>query len=69
MSVIYLLLAVSLCMGLIFLFVFLFALKDEQYEDDVTPAIRILFDNKTKTKNTTNKPANISPTNLQNTHS
>jgi cbb3-type cytochrome oxidase maturation protein len=51
MSVIYLLLAVSLCMGLIFLFVFLFALKDEQYEDDVTPAIRILFDNKTKTKN------------------
>lgn len=49
MSVIYVLLSVSLLMATIFLMVFIYHLKNGQFEDDHTPSIRILFDDK-KTK-------------------
>lgn len=47
MSVIFLLLGASLIVALFFLFSFIWSVKDGQYEDDFSPAHRILFDDKT----------------------
>lgn len=44
MSVIYLLIVVSILVAFCFLAAFLWAVKDGQYEDDVSPAVRMLFD-------------------------
>lgn len=44
MSVIYLLIVVSIVVALCFLGAFLWAVKDGQYEDDISPAVRMLFD-------------------------
>lgn len=48
MTVIFILIGISLILGLGFLLSFLWAVKSGQYEDDYTPSIRILFDNKPK---------------------
>ena len=45
MSVIFVLIAVSITVAAGFLVAFLWSVKSGQYEDDYTPAIRILFDN------------------------
>lgn len=44
MSIIYALLIISLSMASIFLGIFLWNLRNGQFDDDHTPAIRILFD-------------------------
>ncbi len=44
MSVIFILLAVSLGLGVTFLIAFLWATKSGQFDDTVTPAMRILSD-------------------------
>lgn len=44
MGIIYLMLIVSLVIALFFLFSFLWATKDGQYDDDYTPSVRMLFD-------------------------
>lgn len=44
MSVIVLLILVSIAVAAGFLGLFFWAVKDGQYDDDTTPAIRILFD-------------------------
>lgn len=46
MSAIFLLIIVSLVVAVVFLAAYLFAVKKGQYEDDYTPSIRILFDDK-----------------------
>jgi cbb3-type cytochrome oxidase maturation protein len=46
MSVIIILLAVSISVAGIFLFAFLWGVKSGQFEDDYSPASRILFDDK-----------------------
>ncbi len=48
MSVIVLLIVVSIAVAAAFLGMFLWAVKDGQYDDDTTPAIRILFDDHDK---------------------
>ena len=45
MSVIVILIGFSLLVAVIFLFAFLWAVKNGQYEDRYTPSVRILFDN------------------------
>ncbi|MCH7400667.1 cbb3-type cytochrome oxidase assembly protein CcoS [Belliella kenyensis] len=45
MEVIFILIAVSLIMAGSFLFLFFKAMKSGQFEDNHTPAIRILFEN------------------------
>lgn len=47
MSVMVILLGVSLFVGLLFLGAFIWSVKNGQYEDDYSPAHKILFDNKT----------------------
>jgi cbb3-type cytochrome oxidase maturation protein len=48
MSVIILLISASLIIALGFLAAFIWSVKDDQYEDDYTPSVRILFDNDIK---------------------
>jgi cbb3-type cytochrome oxidase maturation protein len=50
MEVIIVLLIVSLTIAAVFLGAFLWNVKTGQYDDDSSPAIRILFEEKTKTK-------------------
>ena len=44
MNIFYLLIGVSLFAALIFLALFIWAVKSGQFEDSYTPSIRILFD-------------------------
>jgi cbb3-type cytochrome oxidase maturation protein len=46
MEVIFILIAISLVVALVFLGAFFWAVKSGQFEDADTPAIRMLFDNK-----------------------
>ncbi|NQX81486.1 MAG: cbb3-type cytochrome oxidase assembly protein CcoS [Flavobacteriaceae bacterium] len=44
MEVIYLLIALSLFIALLFLFFFVKAMRGNQFEDTYTPSVRMLFD-------------------------
>ncbi len=44
MNILFFLIGVSLFAALIFLAMFIWAVKSGQYEDNYTPSIRILFD-------------------------
>ena len=44
MNILYLLIGVSLLAALVFLALFIWAVKSGQYDDNYTPSIRILFD-------------------------
>lgn len=50
MEIIFVLILVSLIIALGFLAAFFWAVKSGQYEDDYTPSIRILFDDKKNEK-------------------
>lgn len=50
MSVIILLLTISISIAAVFLIAFLWNVKSGQYDDETGPAIRILFEEKTKNK-------------------
>ena len=63
MSVIYILITVSICVAVFFLFAFIRAVKTGQYDDDYTPSVRMLFDDELKinTKTNTNKKEEQKP--------
>lgn len=44
MIVLFILIGLSLIVALIFLFLYIWSVKDGQYDDGHTPAIRMLFD-------------------------
>ena len=44
MNIMFLLIGVSLLAALVFLFLFVWAVKRGQYDDTFTPSVRILFD-------------------------
>jgi len=44
MTIIFLLIGISLLVALTFLGAFLWAVRSGQYEDDYTPAVRMLFE-------------------------
>ena len=44
MSVIYMLLAISVTVALLFFAIFIFSVRQGQYDDPYTPAVRILFE-------------------------
>lgn len=58
MEVIFLLIGFSLLVALIFLGLFFWAVRDGQYDDGYTPAVRILFDKKDETSSKQTKPKN-----------
>lgn len=56
MSVIYILLSVSVAVGVTFLVIFLLAVRSGQYDDDYTPSVRMLFEDElVKDHNNTSK--------------
>jgi cbb3-type cytochrome oxidase maturation protein len=54
MSVLIVLILASISIAVIFLIAFLWAVRSGQFDDQVTPSIRILFDSKAKNKNINN---------------
>jgi cbb3-type cytochrome oxidase maturation protein len=44
MSVIYILLAISISVAIVFFIAFIFAVKNGQYDDSYTPSVRMLFE-------------------------
>lgn len=50
MSVLFLLISCSIVVAVAFLFGFIWAVKSGQWDDDITPSIRILFDESISTK-------------------
>ncbi|WP_298473931.1 cbb3-type cytochrome oxidase assembly protein CcoS [uncultured Maribacter sp.] len=44
MSVIYVLLAISIIVAIIFFTAFIFSVKNGQYDDSYTPSVRMLFE-------------------------
>jgi cbb3-type cytochrome oxidase maturation protein len=55
MSVIYLLITISIIVALVFLYAFIKAVKQGQFDDDYTPSVRMLFDDEIKNKKTITK--------------
>ena len=56
MSIIYMMLAVSVIVALIFFVAFIFAVKRGQYDDTYTPSIRMLFEDEIVDENPEEKP-------------
>lgn len=44
MNILYLLIGVSLAAAMVFLILFIWAVKTGQFDDNYTPSIRVLFD-------------------------
>jgi len=55
MEVIYMLIGFSLLVALIFLGLFFWAVRSGQFDDQYTPSMRVLFDQKTSDKKTNNQ--------------
>ncbi len=53
MSVIYVLLAISITVAIIFFIAFVFSVKSGQYDDAYTPSVRMLFDDELKSEPST----------------
>ncbi|QMU26649.1 cbb3-type cytochrome oxidase assembly protein CcoS [Adhaeribacter radiodurans] len=51
MTIIFLLIGISLTVALLFLGSFIWAVRSGQYEDDYTPAVRMLFEEETPKDN------------------
>ncbi|MGV6831235.1 MAG: cbb3-type cytochrome oxidase assembly protein CcoS [bacterium] len=59
MSIIYMLLAISVIVAIVFFVAFIFSVKKGQYDDTYTPSIRMLFDDEiTANKSTNTKSLN-----------
>ncbi|TAI47122.1 cbb3-type cytochrome oxidase assembly protein CcoS [Flagellimonas allohymeniacidonis] len=50
MSVIYVLLAISITVAVIFFIAFVFSVRSGQYDDAYTPSVRMLFDDEVLTE-------------------
>ena len=51
MSAFFIMIGASLLLAIGFLIAFIWSVKTNQYEDDYTPSVRMLFDNATKQEN------------------
>lgn len=63
MNIIYLLLAISVCVAIVFFVAFILSVKRGQYDDTYTPSVRMLFEDEIKEEPTldtkeTNEPIN-----------
>lgn len=61
MSAIFIMIGASLLLAIGFLIAFIWSVKNKQYEDDYTPSVRILFDNTSVKKETTETKTNTKP--------
>ena len=56
MEILYLMIICSVSLAVIFLIIFIIGAKKGQFEDDESPAVRILFDDEVKTEKETVTP-------------
>ncbi len=56
MEILYLMIICSVSLAVIFLIIFIIGAKKGQFEDDESPAVRILFDDEVKTEKETDTP-------------
>lgn len=65
MTIIYMLLALSLFVAIIFFVLFIFSVKEGQYDDTYTPSVRMLFDDELVKEHpkSKNEPLNALPKN------
>ena len=68
MSVIYILLAISIAVAIVFFVAFIYAVKNGQYDDSYTPSVRMLFDDEIVKKEKSDKSDNSILTNKNNTN-
>ena len=55
MNIIYMLLAISVFVALIFFALFIYSVKKGQYDDTYTPSVRMLFEDELVKEGTSNK--------------
>lgn len=55
MEILYLMIICSVSLGVVFLIIFIINARSGQFEDDESPAVRILFDDEIKTEEPENK--------------
>lgn len=55
MNIIYMLLAISVFVALIFFVLFIYSVNKGQYDDTYTPSVRMLFDDELVKEETSNK--------------
>jgi cbb3-type cytochrome oxidase maturation protein len=58
MSVIYMLLAISVTVALLFFLIFIFSVRQGQYDDAYTPSVRMLFEDELVKESTDTKSSN-----------
>ena len=56
MEILYLIIICSVSLAVIFLIIFIIGAKKGQFEDDESPAVRILFDDEVKTEKEIDTP-------------
>ena len=56
MEILYLMIICSVSLAVIFLVIFIIGARKGQFEDDESPAVRILFDDEVKTEEETETP-------------
>jgi cbb3-type cytochrome oxidase maturation protein len=56
MEILYLMIICSVSLAVIFLIIFIIGAKKGQFEDDESPAVRILFDDEVKTEKEIDTP-------------
>ena len=56
MEILYLMIICSVSLAVIFLIIFIIGARKGQFEDDESPAVRILFDDEVKTEKETGPP-------------
>lgn len=59
MSVLFFLVIVSLCVAVVFLIIFIWAVRTGQFEDGYTPSVRMLFDHDNDPEEENEKPEKI----------
>ncbi|WP_281542183.1 cbb3-type cytochrome oxidase assembly protein CcoS [Maribacter aestuarii] len=60
MSVIYVLLAISIIVAVLFFAAFIIAVKNGQYDDSYTPSVRMLFEDELVKPKTSDHKSNLS---------
>lgn len=66
MNIIYMLLAISIFVAVIFFVIFLYSVRSGQYDDTYTPSVRMLFEDELVKENVSGKNQNLNQQTVKN---
>ncbi len=66
MNIIYMLLAISIFVAVIFFVIFLYSVRNGQYDDTYTPSVRMLFEDELVKENVSGKNQNLNQQTVKN---